>query len=82
MFGLQKAGDIADVAGLIAPRACMAQIGSDDKCFIERDALAAFGHLERIYVAAGAREQLVLDHFQGGHEINLDPAIKFFAERL
>ena len=82
MFGLRKAGDIADAAGLIAPRACMVQIGSDDMCFIESDALAAFSQLEKIYAAAGYRDQLVLDHFQGEHEINLETGIAFLEERL
>ena len=82
MFGLRAAGDIADVAGLIAPRSCMVQIGSDDRCFIESDALSAFEHLEKIYAASGKRDQLVLDHFQGEHEINLEPGIAFLEERL
>ena len=82
MFGLRKAGDIADVAGLIAPRACMVQIGSDDMCFIESDALSAFGQLEKIYAAAGHRDQLVLDHFQGEHEINLETGIAFLEGQL
>ena len=82
MFGLRKAGDIADVAGLIAPRACMVQIGSDDMCFIESDALQAFKHVEKIYEASGHRDRLVLDHFQGEHEINLETGIAFLAERL
>ena len=82
MFGLRKAGDIADVAGLIAPRACMVQIGSDDMCFIESDALSAFGQLEKIYAASGHRDQLVLDHFQGEHEIDLETGIAFLEERL
>ena len=82
MFGLRKAGEIADVAGLIAPRACMAQIGSDDMCFIQSDALSAFRQLERIYAASGHPDQLVLDHFQGEHEINLETGIAFLEERL
>ena len=82
MFGLRKAGDIADVAGLIAPRACMVQIGSDDMCFIEADALQAFKHVEKIYEASGHRDRLVLDHFQGEHEIDLEPGIQFLEERL
>lgn len=82
MFGLRRAGDIADVAGLIAPRSCMVQIGSDDMCFIELDALSAFGQLEKIYAASGDRNQLVLDHFQGEHEINLEAGIAFLEERL
>ncbi len=82
MFGLRGAGDIADVAGLIAPRACMVQIGSEDTCFIESDALAAFGQLERIYAAADQKARLVLDHFQGEHEINLASGIDFLKARL
>lgn len=82
MFGLRKAGDIADVAGLIAPRACMAQIGSDDMCFIEADALQAFRQVEKIYAASGRSDRLVLDHFQGEHEINLETGIEFLQERL
>jgi dienelactone hydrolase len=82
MFGLRRYGDISDVAGLIAPRACMVQIGSKDNCFIEEDALAAYSHLETIYKAAGVPEKLVLDHFQGVHEIDLDPAIEFFRKYL
>ena len=60
----------------------MVQIGSDDMCFIEADALAAFGQLEKIYAASGHRDRLVLDHFQGEHEIDLDPGIAFLEERL
>ncbi len=82
MFGLRRWGDISDVAGLIAPRPCMVQIASDDNCFVEDDALAAFGHLESIYSAAGAAERLVLDHFEGVHEIDLEPAIAFLHEHL
>ena len=82
MFGLRKAGDIAEVAGLIAPRSCMVQIGSDDMCFIESDALAAFEQLGKIYEASGQRDRLVLDHFQGGHEIDLETGVAFLEERL
>ncbi len=82
MFGLRAAGDISDAAGLIAPRACMVQIGSDDRCFIEDDALVAFEHLKKIYTACGKSNQLVLDHFQGEHEIDLEPGIAFLEERL
>jgi hypothetical protein len=60
----------------------MVQIGSDDQCFIESDALAAFEHLAKIYAASGKRDQLVLDHFQGEHEIDLETGITFLEERL
>lgn len=82
MPGLRKHGDIADVAGLIAPRPLMVQIGSDDQCFIEADALKAYRHVERIYRAAGARDRLVLDHFEGGHEIDVEAGAGFLSEHL
>ncbi len=82
MFGLGELGDISNVAGLIAPRACMVQIGSDDTCFVEADALKAFRHLQKIYRAAGAGRNLVLDHFKGGHEIDLEAGTAFLRERL
>jgi hypothetical protein len=82
MFGLGQLGNISDVAGLIAPRACMVQIGSDDTCFVEADALRAFRHLQRIYRAAGAGRHLILDHFKGGHEIDLEAGVAFLRERL
>ena len=82
MFGLGLHGDIGDVAGLIAPRSCMVQIGSRDNCFVEADALKAYRHLKGIYRAAGASKQLVLDHFEGGHEIDLEPATAFLRRHL
>jgi dienelactone hydrolase len=82
LFGLRTIGDIPDVAGLIAPRPCLVQMGSKDGCFLESDALAAYQHLERIYRAAGAGEQLELDHFDGGHEVNPGPLLEFLGRRL
>jgi len=81
-FGLGASGDIADVAGLIAPRACMVQIGSDDTCFVQEDALAAFRHLKRIYRAAGVSGQLELDNFRGGHQIDLAAGASFLEQHL
>ena len=82
MFGLRRHGDISDVAGLIAPRPSMVQIGSNDTCFIEEDALAAFRCLETVYRTADASEHLVLDHFEGVHEIDIEPAVAFLKKYL
>jgi hypothetical protein len=81
-FGLRSIGDISDVAGLIAPRPCMVQIGQNDKCFSKEDSLRAFKHLGSIFAAAGAKKALTFDLFDGGHEIDLLPAIKFFKDQL
>ncbi|NLX03874.1 MAG: prolyl oligopeptidase family serine peptidase [Phycisphaerae bacterium] len=82
MAGLRTIGDIADVAGLIAPRPCMVQIGRRDECFIEKDALAAFDHLRKIYRAAEAGDRLVLDRFEGGHEVDLSGGVEFLKQHL
>jgi dienelactone hydrolase len=82
LFGLRTIGDIADVAGLIAPRASLIQMGRRDTCFIESDALSAYRHLRRIYRGAGAAEKLELDHFEGAHEFNVAPALEFLQKRL
>lgn len=82
MFGLGSLGDISDVAGLIAPRPCLVQIGSDDTCFIEADALRAYRHLRAIYRAAGASDRLELDHFQGVHEVDLEAALAFLQSHI
>ncbi|MBI1924941.1 hypothetical protein HYR99_11930 [Candidatus Poribacteria bacterium] len=82
MFGLRQHGEVSDVAGLIAPRPCMVQIASNDTCFIEADAKNAFSHLEQIYAAAGSGDNLELDYFEGGHEVDLEPAISFFKKHL
>ena len=50
--------------------------------FIEADALLAFQQLEKIYAASGCPDQLVLDHFQGEHEIDLETGIAFLEKRL
>jgi len=82
LMGLRTIGEIADVAGLIAPRACLVQIGRRDSVFAMDDAVGAYRHLERIYRGAGARGQLKLDLFEGGHEHHLAPALEFLQTRL
>jgi hypothetical protein len=82
LFGLRTIADIADVAGLIAPRACMIQMGERDRCFEVSDAMTAYRHLAKIYRAAGAASQLELDRFGGGHEFNVAPAVEFLRRRL
>jgi dienelactone hydrolase len=67
MPGLLTIGDVPDVAGLIAPKPLMIEMGEKDTCFIIEDARNAYSHLERIYAAAGASEHLDCDVHPGGH---------------
>ena len=67
MPGLLTIGDIPDVAGLIAPKPLLIEMGEKDTCFIIEDAKRAYQHLKRIYKAAGVPERLDCDIHPGGH---------------
>ena len=82
LSGLRTYGDISDVAGLIAPRPCLVQIGAQDHTFIEADAKVAYAHLKTIYDAAGRPDHLEQDCFPGGHEVNVPTAIDFLKKHL
>jgi dienelactone hydrolase len=80
--GLLTDGDIPEVLGLIAPRRQMVQIATGDQCFLYPDAAIAAEHLAAIYTAAEAREALTIHIFDGGHEIDVGPALEFFRREL
>ena len=60
----------------------MAQIASDDTCFIAADAKSAFRHVEQIYAASGRSDNLELDYFEGGHEVDVEPGLAFLKKHL
>lgn len=62
--------DIPDVAGLIAPRPMLAEIGERDLCFLIDDAQAACDHVQTIYDAAGVPDHFAVDRFDGEHEFH------------
>jgi dienelactone hydrolase len=74
--------DIPAVLGLIAPRPQMVQIARQDDCFLYPDAALAASHLVAIYEAAAAHDALEVHVFDGGHEIDVEPALEFFRRRL
>jgi dienelactone hydrolase len=78
MPGLLRNGDIADVAGLIAPKPLLVEIGEQDDCFIKEDALAAYRAVERVYRAAGVPEKIDVDVFPGGHAFSGRKAFDWF----
>jgi len=67
MPGLLTIGDIAEVAGLIAPRPLVAEIGAQDMCFVVDDARGSFEQVSRIYAAAGAADRIEGDFHPEGH---------------
>jgi dienelactone hydrolase len=66
--GLLKYGDTAEVAGLIAPRTCLWEVGSRDELIPARQAEEMLRRLRRVYLALGAEKHLQVDRFEGGHQ--------------
>lgn len=82
MPGLLTIGDIPDVAGLIAPKPLMIEMGEQDTCFIIEDTKNAYSHLKRIYTAAGASERLDCDIHPGAHAWSGAKAFDWFKRWL
>jgi hypothetical protein len=81
--GLLKYGDFSEVASLIAPRPCVWEMGSKDALIVKNGWDEKFkARMERIYEAYGARDQLLYDHFEGGHRWNGDVAFPLFDKVL
>jgi len=80
--GLLNFGDISTVAGLIAPRPILAEIGEQDDCFVLDDALRCYADVKKVYDAAGAGDRLSADVFPGPHSFNGRLAFDFFARWL
>jgi len=67
MPGLLTIGDIPEVAGLIAPKPLLVEMGELDTCFVIDDMRAAYAQVERIYAAAGASDRLDADIHPSAH---------------
>jgi dienelactone hydrolase len=80
--GLLTFGDVATVAGLIAPRPCLVEIGREDTCFVVDDALRSYADLARIYAGAGRREHLDSDVHPGPHAFSGAKAFDWLARWL
>jgi dienelactone hydrolase len=80
--GLFELCDLPDLQGLIAPRPLLVEIGAYDDCFLVASAMGCFRAVEKIYAAAGARDRLELDLFEGGHQWSGRKTLEFFARHL
>jgi dienelactone hydrolase len=65
--GIMCAGEMYDVAGLIAPRPFMAVTGREDEIFPYPAVEKAFSELKKIYHVMGASELCRLSTGEGGH---------------
>jgi len=71
--GIYKYAEMADVAGLIAPRPIVVVTGKEDRSKPIKGVRKAFRDLKRIYRAAGAEKHCHLVVGEGGH--------RFYAEK-
>ncbi len=79
---LFKYFDTADIAGLIAPRPLLLEMGKDDLCFLHADQQTGYLQLARIYQVAGCGSLLEVDDHPGGHEYSGRKAREFFRSHL
>jgi dienelactone hydrolase len=66
--GLLNHGDVPEIGSLIAPRLAIWEIGTRDGLIAPRWAEEALARMRRAYRALGAKDRLLVDRFNGGHE--------------
>jgi hypothetical protein len=74
--------DTPDIAGLIAPRPLLLEMGIYDECFYIQDLLMGYESVRQIYRAAGAEDQLWSEVHPGPHAFAGNKAFDFFAKNL
>lgn len=74
--------DTDDVAGLIAPRPLLLEMGIYDNCFKMEDTVQGYEGVKRIYKAAGCEDKLWADIFPGPHAFAANKAFDFFKKYL
>lgn len=80
--GIYRYLDTFDVAGLIAPRPCLIEMGIYDPCFPFKDLIRGYEEVKYIYASAGAGEKLECDIHPGGHAFSGRLAFDFFKNNL
>ena len=65
--GIVQYAEIADIAGLIAPRPVLIEAGTQDRSFPVAGTRRAVDDLRRIYECFDARQAVETDIFEGGH---------------
>jgi dienelactone hydrolase len=65
--GLLEYGDVPEIAGLIAPRPCLWEVGTKDSLQPAAWVEKSLQRIGGVYTALGARKQLQVDRFDGGH---------------
>lgn len=80
--GLYRWLDTSDIAGLIAPRPLLLEMGTADSCFYFHDLWQGYREVRKIYEAAGAADRLWADVHPGPHAFAGNKAFPFFKRYL
>lgn len=80
--GLLRHGELADFAGLIAPRPCLIEAGSRDTAFPIDGVRSTVERARTAWRAFGAGGALVTDYFDGRHRISGRLAYDFLKRNL
>jgi dienelactone hydrolase len=79
---IYKYFDTDEIAGLIAPRPLLIEMGIYDDCFFIQDLLKGYEGVREIYKAAGAEDKLWADIHPNGHAFAGNKAFEFFKRYL
>jgi dienelactone hydrolase len=74
--------DTDEIAGLIAPRPLLLEMGIYDECFYIQDQIKGYEGVKDIYKAAGVEDRLWVDIFPGPHSFGGNKAFEFFRKYL
>ncbi len=80
--GIYKYFDTFDIAGLIAPRPCLLEMGRADACFSFGELYRGYEETRFIYESAGAADRIDADVHDGGHAYSGVKAPGFFKKYL
>lgn len=80
--GIYRYFDTHDIAGLIAPRPLLLEMGIYDECFYIQDLLKGYEGVRKIYSAAGSEKDLHTDIHPGPHAFGGGKAFEFFKKYL
>lgn len=80
--GILQVAEMADIAGLIAPRPVLIEAGTEDGSFPVAGTRRAVADLRRVYECLGAGPALETDIFEGGHRWSGARAYDWLAKEL
>jgi dienelactone hydrolase len=80
--GILNAGEMADLFGLIAPRALLIESGVRDDIFPIDGVKSSYARLEALYGRLGAKDKIDIDIFEGDHQISGAKAYDFLVKWL